>query len=68
MPNLLENNKYDLVVGLAICIVAFLVYANSLGNGFVWDDDVVILANPVLKGSPLALFGEVDRGHATGIT
>jgi hypothetical protein len=68
MANLLENNKYDLIVGLSICVVAFLVYADSLGNGFVWDDDIVILANPALKSSPLALFREIDRGHATTVT
>ncbi|HIJ86960.1 MAG TPA: tetratricopeptide repeat protein [Desulfuromonadales bacterium] len=68
MANLLENHKYDLIFGLSICIITFLVYANSLGNGFVWDDDIVILANPLLKGSPVTLFSEIDRGHATGVT
>jgi tetratricopeptide (TPR) repeat protein len=68
MANLLENHKYDLVFGLSICVITFLVYANSLGNGFVWDDDIVILANPVLKGSPVSLFSEIDRGHATSVT
>lgn len=60
--------KQNLLFGLVVAAIAFLTYANSLGNGFVWDDDVVILANPALKGSALALFSGIDTGRATELT
>lgn len=44
-----------------VVLVAFLVYLNSLGNGFTLDDDVVILNNPALHGSALQLFTMVDN-------
>jgi protein O-mannosyl-transferase len=58
----------DLVIGVAVFMVALIVYANSLGNGFVWDDDVVILANSALKGNPLALFSGIDSGRPSELT
>lgn len=45
---------------LVVALIAFLVYANSLGNGFTLDDQVVILKNPALHGSPLSLFTMID--------
>lgn len=46
--------------GVFVAIVAIIVYANSLGNGFTLDDDSVILNNPVLKGRVLSLFSSID--------
>lgn len=60
--------KNELLVGLTLALVAFVIYSNSLGNGFVWDDSVVILANPVLKGSPLELFSSIDSARTTDLT
>ncbi|MHB8882099.1 MAG: glycosyltransferase family 39 protein [Thermodesulfovibrionales bacterium] len=48
------------MVGLFVVFIAWLVYINSLGNGFVWDDAKVILNNPVLQDGPLLLFSSVD--------
>lgn len=45
--------------------IAFIVYANSLGNGFVSDDNSVILNNPVLRGTPLSLFSTIDTTSDT---
>ncbi|OGW40149.1 MAG: hypothetical protein A2X58_07300 [Nitrospirae bacterium GWC2_56_14] len=50
----------DLLAGLLVVLVSILVYANSLGNGFVWDDTNVIVTNPALQGSPVALFSSID--------
>lgn len=33
----------------ALVIVPLLAYASSLSNGFVWDDIVVVVENPLLK-------------------
>lgn len=55
-----DTLKKELYYGLLVAVSAFLVYANSLGNGFAWDDSIVILNNPVLKGSALSLFSSID--------
>ncbi len=60
-----RDGKSGLLIGLVVVAVACLVYANSLGNGFVWDDDVVIVANPALKGSALSLFSGIDVARST---
>lgn len=62
------GTRKDLQVGIGLALVALLVYANTLGNGFVWDDDIVILANSALRGDPLALFSGIDSGRTTEIT
>lgn len=49
--------------GLLVSLCAFLVYANSLVNGFTLDDHVVIVNNPALHGSALALFKMVDAAN-----
>lgn len=54
------SGRKDRFAGLAIAVLAFLVYANSLSNGFVWDDINVIVNNPALKGPPLSLFSSID--------
>lgn len=55
-----ETDNKEYLYGLLIAAIAFLVYANSLGNGFVVDDHSVILNNPVLRDSPLSLFSRID--------
>ncbi|MBI5740780.1 MAG: glycosyltransferase family 39 protein [Nitrospirae bacterium] len=54
------EQRRDLLYGLLVAIVAFFVYADSLGNGFAMDDFSVILNNPVLRGSPLDLIFSID--------
>ena len=62
------EKRNDLFCGLAVALVAILVYVNSLGNGFVWDDDVVIVANSALKGTVLSLFSNIDTGRTAELT
>lgn len=52
--------KRNIFFALFVAATAFIVYANSLGNGFSWDDSKVILNNPVLQGSPISLFSSID--------
>jgi hypothetical protein len=52
--------KREYFFGPFIFVVALLVYANSLGNGFVGDDRSVILNNPLFQGSLLSLFNTID--------
>lgn len=56
------GNKYvrNPPFGLIVPIIAFLVYANSLFNGFTLDDHSVILNNPLLKGDISTLFHSID--------
>lgn len=63
-PMCKENNN-EFLFGLLVAAIAFLVYANSLGNGFTLDDDSVILNNPVLKGNFLSLFSSIDTTGET---
>lgn len=44
------DERRELLTGLFIALAAFLIYFNSLWNGFVADDSSVILNNPALKG------------------
>ncbi len=46
------------LVAVGICTVMLIAYANSVGNGFVWDDNQQIVMNPDLRaGAPwLRLF------------
>jgi len=55
-----KEERKDLLLGLLIALLAFIVYANSLGNGFVYDDDPVVVSNPALNGDVLALFSGID--------
>lgn len=57
MKRVLEN---DVFKGLAVFLIAFLVYANSLGNSFVMDDKSILADNPVLSGDLVSLFNRID--------
>lgn len=46
--------------GYLVPLIAFLVYANSLLNGFTLDDHSVIVNNPIFKGNFLSLFSVID--------
>lgn len=59
-----EKTK-ELLLGLFLATITCIVYANSLGNGFVGDDHSVILHNPVLRGTPLSLFSGIDTTSDT---
>ncbi|MBI5075990.1 MAG: tetratricopeptide repeat protein [Nitrospirae bacterium] len=54
------EKRRELLYTLAVAVLAFVVYANSLQNGFVGDDHSVVLNNPALRGSPISLFGVID--------
>ena len=54
-----EKAKQTWMPLLIVAAAAVIVYANSLGNGFVTDDSTV-MHNPALQGSPLALFNTID--------
>lgn len=54
------EERKDLYSGLLVVLIALLVYANSLGNGFVWDDNLVIRNNPALDGNIVHLFSGID--------
>ena len=45
---------------VALIITGGLVFLNSLGNGFVWDDEVQIVGNPAIRS--LLNFGQAFGG------
>jgi protein O-mannosyl-transferase len=49
-----------------VCVCAALAFANTLANGFVWDDDLLILSNPWLEG-PRHL-GDIFSTHFWGFS
>ncbi len=57
------DRRQDQLFSLLVVLAAFLAYISSFGNGFAWDDTNVIITNPVLGGSPLALFNTIDVGR-----
>lgn len=55
-------------ISLLLALLVFTLYANSLGNGFVWDDAVVIVANSSQVHTPVELFNGIDAGRSTELT
>jgi hypothetical protein len=47
------NLKTELRPLVLIALVAFVVFANSLGGDFVYDDTRQILRNPLIQDSAL---------------
>lgn len=37
------------LAAVAVCVVAWLLYANTLPNGFVWDDRTMVVENPEIR-------------------
>ncbi|MBF0327631.1 MAG: tetratricopeptide repeat protein [Nitrospirae bacterium] len=60
--------KYSWSFSLLLLFIVFAIYGNSLGNDFVWDDAVVIVKNPLLKGDALSLFAAIDSGREIDLT
>ena len=52
MPAL--SQKAFWLFGLTLIVVVFLVYQPAWNGGFVWDDDLHLLNNPVLRPGGLA--------------
>ncbi|MBI5847145.1 MAG: tetratricopeptide repeat protein [Nitrospirae bacterium] len=63
-----DENKRSTVYSLLLVFAIFAVYANSLGNGLVWDDKVVIVRPPILQDEPLSLFARIDSGRDVELT
>jgi tetratricopeptide (TPR) repeat protein len=61
------EDKNGTRIGVLLAIVTFLVYSNSLWNGFVWDDAVVILANIPRITSSLDIFSSIDAGRSIDV-
>lgn len=57
--------KYRLLVALCIVAAAFIAYANSFHNGFVWDDASSVLLHEDVKNARLADLFTKDQ-HAYG--
>jgi len=54
----LQISKPDIIMGLILAAIAFLLYANTLGHGYVLDDVSVITANFHVKKGTEAI-GEI---------
>ncbi len=56
-----ERRHKDQLLGILIAIVAFLTYANTIVNGFVWDDKLVIKNKEALRGDLVTLYTIPDK-------
>jgi len=45
-----ESRKRFWIVGFAMCLLVFAAYSSVFRAGFVWDDDILLTANPLLDG------------------
>ncbi|PIR19273.1 MAG: hypothetical protein COV48_02900, partial [Elusimicrobia bacterium CG11_big_fil_rev_8_21_14_0_20_64_6] len=50
-----KKKSRNAAIVLAVFCSAFFVYANSLGNGFVWDDHILIEGDVLLRENPVGL-------------
>lgn len=43
--------KYGIgiIIAISICLVGIIPYANSFHNPFIWDEEVMIAGNPIIK-------------------
>jgi protein O-mannosyl-transferase len=44
-----QNIPKSVLYSLCLAVLVLLVYGSSLGHGFVWDDNYVIVNNPMLE-------------------
>ena len=51
---MLGNHTASWLFAIALVIVVFLIYQPAWNGGFLWDDDLHLLNNPVLKPGGLA--------------
>lgn len=63
-------NRSDFICVVVLAMLTAVVYMNTLGNGFVWDDWEVIVGNPLLQNSKdilrLLLAEDTFLGEQTG--
>lgn len=45
----MAENKFTAIAIILIAVLGFAVYANSLSNKFIWDDNLLIRDNPYIK-------------------
>jgi hypothetical protein len=65
-PTFLSEKKLVMILALLCAAFAFILYANSLGHGFVGDDDTVIAKNKIttqgVKAFPEILVSPYRKG------
>src|SRR4030095_13332788 len=47
---LVKEKDYTVIFFIIVGAVSFIVYANSLANDFVFDDESVVLSDPTIRG------------------
>lgn len=47
------NNRTDILFAITLCLIAFVVYGNIFNNGFLLDDEALVVNNPLIKSTQL---------------
>lgn len=58
----MKNNRVELIVGFVLAVLAFLLYSNTISNGYALDDELVTI-NHRLTSQGISAIPEIFTSH-----